>query len=183
MRKMSMILVLGLILAAGVVSAGEVTTIDGVPTVINGAKPADGVGDLKLTELWRRGGEDDEIIFGLVLKALSDDAGNVYVLDQQLCEVQVFDPSGDHLATLSREGDGPGEVRQPTDMIWMPDGSLGLVQSFPGRIIKVERDGTPSAPVLNMPAGVPSRSTLMMRPGKLWTRPREPSGIQIMSVG
>ena len=26
----------------------------------------------------------------------------------------------------------------------MPDGSLGLVQSFPGRIIKVERDGTPA---------------------------------------
>jgi hypothetical protein len=29
-------------------------------------------------------------------------------------------------------------------MLWMPDGTLGIVQSFPGRIVKVDLDGNPA---------------------------------------
>jgi hypothetical protein len=147
MRKLMLFVALTLLtvaIQAGPTAAGEVTTVDGVPVVANTDQPRDGVVDMKLTELWRRGGDDDEVFFGLVLKALSDDEGNVYLLDQQLSEVKVFDPEGELIKTLSREGDGPGEVRQPTDMLWMPDGTLGIVQTFPGRIIKVDREGLPA---------------------------------------
>ncbi len=84
------------------------------------------------------------MIFGVIIQGLVDDDGNVYLLDGQLSEVQVFDSDGEFVKTLSREGDGPGEVRQPFDMLWMPDGSLGLVQSFPGKIIQVTTDDTPA---------------------------------------
>lgn len=146
MRR-SMLLVLvpaTLVTLAGWSEAGEVTVVDGVPRVANTDVPRDGVTDMELTEVWRRGGEEDDVLFGVVLKALSDDAGNVYLLDQQLSEVQVFGPDGEYLKTLSGEGDGPGEVRQPTDMLWMPDGTLGIVQTFPGRIIKVDLEGLPA---------------------------------------
>lgn len=143
MREMKLLIPL-LILAAGCATAGEVTTVDGVVHVANGATPSDGVTDVTLTELWRRGGEDDDVFFGMILKALSDEDGNVYLLDMQLAQVFVFGPDGQELGTLSREGDGPGEVRQPTDMIWMPDGTLGIVQSFPGRVIKVTKDDQPA---------------------------------------
>jgi len=143
MRTMLTTLFLALLLAGAAVS-GEVSDVDGVPHVANSATPRDGVVDMKLTELWRRGGEDDDVFFGLVLKALSDDEGNIYLLDQQLSEVKVFDAEGEFVKTLSREGEGPGETRQPTDMLWMPDGTLGIVQSFPGRIVKVTLDDTPA---------------------------------------
>jgi len=130
--------------AAAIAMAGDVTTVDGVTHVSNGAAPSGGVHDLELEELWRRGGEDDDVIFGVIVQALADDDGNVYLLDSQLSEVHVFDADGEFVGTLSREGDGPGEVRQPFDMLWMPDGTLGLVQSFPGKIIQVNLDGTPA---------------------------------------
>lgn len=143
----SMLLVLipaTLVTLAGWSAAGEVTLVDGVPRVVNTDVARDGVIDMELTEVWRRGGDEDDVLFGVVLKALSDDAGNVYLLDQQLSEVQVFGPDGAYLKTLSREGDGPGEVRQPSDMLWMPDGTLGIVQTFPGRIVKIDLEGIPA---------------------------------------
>lgn len=136
--------VIGLAILATAAFAGDVTTIEGVTHVSNPADPPGGVVDLQLEELWRRGGEDDDVIFGVIIQALVDDAGNVYLLDGQLSEVHVFDAEGEFTGTLSREGDGPGEVRQPFDMLWMPDGSLGLVQSFPGKIIQVTTDNTPA---------------------------------------
>ena len=35
---------------------------------------------------------------------------NVYLLDHHLKQVEVISPDGEHLLTLSREGDGPGEL-------------------------------------------------------------------------
>ena len=99
---------------------------------------------LQLEELWRRGGETDDLFFGVLLKALTDAAGNIYVLDYQLCEVQVFTPDGELLKTTSRKGEGPGEVVDPMDMLWMPDGNLGIVQSFPGRIVQIDTQDNPA---------------------------------------
>jgi hypothetical protein len=132
------LILLFLVLTLAAVAVAEPVRVD------NPAEPRDGVETLQLEELWRRGGEDDDVLFGVLLKALGDEAGNVYLLDNQLAEVQVFAPDGEYLKTLSREGDGPGEVRAPTDMLWMPDGSLGIVQTFPGRIIQVDVEGTPA---------------------------------------
>jgi len=136
--------ILAVTLLACPAAAGDETVVDGVIHVSNGDAPSGGVHDLELEELWRRGGEDDEVIFGVIAQALADTDGNVYLLDSQLSEVHVFDADGEFVGTLSREGDGPGEVRQPFDMLWMPDGTLGLVQSFPGKIIQVNLDGTPA---------------------------------------
>jgi hypothetical protein len=96
-----------------------------------------------LEEVWRAGDEDGDIIFGQVIEALSDEDGNVYLLDAQLCQVDVFSPEGDHLRVLSREGDGPGETRNPRGMTIMPDGSLGIMELFPGRFVTLSLDGEP----------------------------------------
>ena len=127
-----------LVLLTTVAALAEPVRVD------NGTVPRDGVETLRLDELWRRGGDDDDVLFGVLLKALADEQGNIYLLDNQLAEVQVFSPDGEYLKTLSREGDGPGEVRAPTDMLWMPDGTLGIVQTFPGRIIQVDKAGEPA---------------------------------------
>jgi hypothetical protein len=133
-----------ILFGAGASLAGREVIEDGVLHVKNGAAPNEGIKTLDLVERWRAGGEDDEEnLFGLITEVLLDAEGNIYLLDTQLSEVQVFSRDGENLKTLSREGDGPGEVRSPSDMLFMPDGSLGLVQTFPGKIVRIDLEGNP----------------------------------------
>ena len=97
-----------------------------------------------LTELWRAGGEDDEVFFGSVAAIRTDNEGNILLLDGQLSEVQVYSPAGEHLRTVFREGDGPGEVRQPNDMFVTADGTVCVLAGFPGKIVRVSADGLPA---------------------------------------
>ena len=123
-------------------------TIDGVVHVKNPAQSSGGVQTLQMQEQWRVGDEDDgDILLGLIPRVSSDADGNVYVLDSQLNQVLVFSPEGDLIRTLFREGEGPGETRQPKDMIVLGDGRVGVAQGFPGLVIFVEEDGTPAGRV------------------------------------
>jgi len=98
----------------------------------------------ELTELWRAGGEDDEVFFGSVASIRTDPEGNILLLDGQLSEVHVYTPDGEHLRTIFREGDGPGEIRQPNDMFVTADGTVCALSGFPGKIVRVSADGTPA---------------------------------------
>jgi hypothetical protein len=123
--------------------AGEEVMTDGVLHVVNGAEPSGGRITMQLEELWQVGGEDDEeTVFGIITKVLIDDDNNIYLLDAQLSEISVFSAEGEHLNTLGREGDGPGEFRGPTDMCFLPDGTIGVLQAFPGKVIKLNLDNT-----------------------------------------
>ncbi len=125
--------------------AGEVVTVDGIPHVRNAAVPPDGARTVRLEELWRAGGEEDDVFFGLITKVLDDEDGNIYILDVQLAEVQVYSPDGEHLKTLFRAGDGPGEVRQPRDMVLLDDGTVGVIREIPGALIRVDRNNVPAS--------------------------------------
>lgn len=120
------------------------TALAEAPVIANGDQPDDVV-TINLDEMWRIGGEDDEDnLLGVVNQALVDDEGNTYLLDIQLVEVQVFDPDGIYLRSLGQRGDGPGEVRNAFGMVFLPEGNLGLIQGFPGRIVKVDLAGLPA---------------------------------------
>lgn len=125
-------------------SAAEEVITDGVRHVRNSAPSAATTDRIHLEEVWRAGGpDDDETIFGLVVDVISDEEGRIYLLDAQLSEVAIFSPEGVREGTLFREGEGPGEVRQPRDLIALPDGTIGVAQEFPGRIVVISRDGVP----------------------------------------
>ncbi len=117
--------------------------LDPVEIVHSGATPSGGRMTVHATEIWRVGGENDEHLFGAIARAISDSVGNVYLLDSQLSQTEVFTPTGEFLRTLGREGEGPGEVRGPLDICWLPNGSLGFIQAFPGKVVEVNLDGTP----------------------------------------
>ncbi|MFH1145195.1 MAG: hypothetical protein V1774_11680 [Candidatus Eisenbacteria bacterium] len=127
--------------------AGEHVTTDGVEHVVNKDKPKLEAQTLRLEKVWSAGGPDGEALFGLITQAIVDESGNVYLLDTQLSEVQVYSPAGEQVKTLSREGEGPGEVRTPTDLFFLPDGRLGLVQAFPGKVVTVDREGNPGGTI------------------------------------
>lgn len=143
-RALMGLAVLAVILVAPPAESGEVVEIDGQTHIKNGASPSQGTETLELRELWRAGGEEDDTFFGIITQVLTDEEGNVYLLDTQLSEVQVYSPDGEFLKTLSRQGEGPGETNLPTDMLFTSDGNIGLVQSFPGKVIKIDKEGNPA---------------------------------------
>jgi len=136
--------VLALLILSIPALAGEEVTKEGVLHVMNGAEPSGENVIVELEEVWRHGGEDDEEFFGMISQCVVGDDGNIYLLDTRMSEVPVYSPDGERVDTLSREGDGPGETRIPSGLLFMPDGNLGLVQVFPGKITKIGTDGTPA---------------------------------------
>jgi hypothetical protein len=98
---------------------------------------------LELDELWRVGGEDEDVIFGRITDVIRHPNGDIYVLDNQVCQVVVISDEGEHLRDLSRQGDGPGEIRQPTGIVLLPDDMLGIGVGFPGKMVVLKLDGTP----------------------------------------
>ena len=140
---------LALLLAVALVASAAATAVD---------NPADPPGKRQVlapTEAWRVGGEDDEVFFGSVQRVLTGPEGRVLILDNQLNQVQVYGPDGQWQRSLGREGDGPGEVRGAADAWYLPDGRLCLAQSFPGRLVYLNPDGTPGGQAQYQPLGDP----------------------------
>jgi hypothetical protein len=122
---------------------GQEVTENGVLHVKNPETPPEEI-TVDLKEIWQLGGEDDDTIFGVISQLVEDTAGNVYLLDSQLSEIPVYSPSGERLRTVGREGEGPGEFSNSFDMFLGPDGTLCVVQAFPGKIIRIKTTGDPA---------------------------------------
>ena len=155
-----------LVLFPGVAAYAETVVRDGVPHVLSGATPAEGTATMTLIERWRVGGEDDEIFFGDVERVITDDQGNLYMVDSDRCCVQVYGPDGEHLRTLSREGDGPGEVREPYDVCLLPGGILALPRRTAGAVVRLGVDGVPASN-WRLNENYTSINTVMYRGGNL----------------
>jgi hypothetical protein len=124
--------------------AGKETVQDGIPHVSNPAAASDGKATLTLQELWRAGGDHEEVLFGVVSDVALDAQGNLYALDSQLSEVSVFDREGNFLRTIGREGEGPGEFRRASQLFVTPDGRIAVAQMMPGKIVLLSPDGKPA---------------------------------------
>ncbi|MDE2764216.1 MAG: 6-bladed beta-propeller [Gemmatimonadota bacterium] len=66
----------------------------------------------------------DEYLFGRIGSLAVDRDRNVYVFDRQSQHVRVFDPAGAYVATLGRQGEGPGEFARAETIAVLPDGRL-----------------------------------------------------------
>jgi len=128
------------------------------PRNIDEDGPVQGVRPLDLRELWRVGGEDDEVIFGDIAELKVHGDGNLYILDHQLCHVVVISPDGEYLRDISREGDGPGELRQPTGLIFLSDDIMGIGAGFPAKLVTLRTDGTPID--THYPCGAPAEGNV-----------------------
>jgi sugar lactone lactonase YvrE len=123
---------------------GTETTVDGTLHIKNPATAIDPMMTIDLDEDFRLGGWDggDDEFFGVIVDIEEDADGNLYVLDAQLNEIKIYSKDGEYLNTIGREGEGPGEFRRAGGLFWMPDGRLGVMQAFPGRIVTLHPDGT-----------------------------------------
>jgi hypothetical protein len=125
--------------------AGSTETVDGVLHVHNPAEPIEGERVIAPERLWSIGGEDDEDdpLFGAVTEVLADGDGNTYLLDFQMLQVMVLDPTGALLRTIGRGGVGPGEFRMPLTMRFLTENRLVVVQTTPARAVVFDLAGEP----------------------------------------
>ncbi len=86
-------------------------------------------------------GEDFNYIFGDIrgIQAASD--GNIYVLDNQALEVRVFSPKGEHLRTIMRRGEGPGEILRSNGFVLSGDTLLWVHETTKYVVIGVDAYG------------------------------------------
>ena len=84
---------------------------------------------------------------GVITQAVVTEDDHILLLDSQMAHVLEILPDGEFLGTLSRMGQGPGELEQPNTIFLAADGKLGLVQVFPGKIVLVNRDNTPGGSI------------------------------------
>lgn len=135
MKAPGLFLLLSLVIVPGSICRGQ-SSGDVVPLVNNPAK-APKTQTVRLDELWRIGeGDDpDAFVFGGIGDVIGDAQGRTFVLDWQTHQVSVFSPEGDLIRTMGREGEGPGEFRQPIGLVLLPYGLLGVVRGQPPAIV------------------------------------------------
>jgi hypothetical protein len=123
---------------------------DGVRHVVNPAKSSEPPATVRLEELWRIGGDDEEEgeLFGVIRGVTTDNDGFVYVMDYQLAEVKMFSPEGEFVRTLARQGEGPGELRWPGSICISPAGMACVSMAYPNRIVQVNREGEHTGTIL-----------------------------------
>ena len=47
------------------------------------------------------------------------------------------------IRSIGREGEGPGEFRQPSAMLFTPDGNVAVVQMMPAKVVLLSKEGDP----------------------------------------
>jgi hypothetical protein len=102
-----------------------------------------------------------EETFGNVTAIEVGPDGTMYVLDGSLNTVRVFSAGGEYLRSISRRGQGPGELTRPRAMALAPDGALWIYD-----------DGARAAPAPGSPVD-PARAVIVFGPdGSELTRHR-----------
>jgi len=136
---------------------GKTETREGVLHVLNPAEPAEPPMEITLDERWRIGedSESEDEFFGVIMEIATGTDGTVYILDTQLHQVSIYSPEGEFVRAIGHEGEGPGEFRRPGNLILLPGGNIGVVQTMPGKIVMLSPEGKPlgNYPVPEAPGG------------------------------
>jgi hypothetical protein len=115
-------------------------------------------------------GEDPAYLFGAIV-SLAQREGKIFVLDQQVPTVRVFDESGEHLRDIGRDGQGPGEFVYPTSLAIHPvTGDLMVRDGQTGRINLFAPGSGLSSGAWRIPTGYTTDSPMVLTPeGGVWT--------------
>jgi len=137
--------VLILVLAVVVFSGQKIETVDGVRVVHNSGPGAWGKIPKVTLEPVRVLGDvdtaDENMAFYIPVNIVLDAAGNMYVLDSGNHRIQKFDPAGKYLATIGRQGQGPGELYYPSWLSLDAQGFLYVSDPNNNRVQVLTPDG------------------------------------------
>jgi len=171
MRTRTALILTICVLATALAAGQKIETADGVKIVHNSGPGAWGktakVALVPVRTLGDVDTADENLAFYMPSAIAVDGAGNIYILDTGNHRVQKFGPDGKYLATLGRQGQGPGEFYFPA---WLDVDAKGfLYVSDPNnqRIQVLTPDGKDHKTIKGLAQGA---GTLFLgKPGELVT--------------
>ncbi|MCK4430637.1 MAG: NHL repeat-containing protein, partial [Candidatus Aminicenantes bacterium] len=96
---------------------GTIEEVGGITVVKNSIEPKLGEITFELEEDLSIGNQDnDNFVFFRARDVEGDSKGNIYVLDAGNHRIQKFDINGNYLLSIGKEGEGPGDLRNPIDI-------------------------------------------------------------------
>ena len=111
----------------------SVEVVDGIELVHNTAVPRNPGKSLALEEELAIGGDEGDS--ALIVEAghfIVNEDGTFFIADRRDFNIKVFDKDGNHLRTIGKKGEGPGEFQYVAYITFIPDGRL-LVMDFQAR--------------------------------------------------
>lgn len=129
LRRLAALMILCAAAACGTSesSTAAATVADSAGVTIVRSDARDVIAPLESEAVVSLGGKDTpEESFYRVTPGLveTNDDGDIYVLDRDAYQVQIFDSTGTHLRSLGHQGSGPGELQFP---VWLVvDGDEGV---------------------------------------------------------
>ncbi len=117
----------------------------------------------------------DWAAFGEATAVAFDDAGRLHVLDGQARRVVVVEPSGGSGGTVGGPGEGPGELRFPSDLVVHGDGAVTILDPGHGGFVVYDAAGAwvRTVPVDAADPGMPA-GPLRLGPDGGLVAPAEP---------
>lgn len=93
-------------------------------------------------------GDTDEVMLGGWLSAHVDDLGRVYIADNQETMIHLYNPEGSYIRQIGREGEGPGEyrnisqMRTDSDHFYLMDRNLNRITTYDIQTFEVLDDAS-----------------------------------------
>jgi hypothetical protein len=85
---------------------------------------------------------DGPDLFGDITSLAVDELRRIWVLEGQAQEIRVFEPNGDFVRTVGREGGGPGEFSRALQIRRAPDGTMRVMDPQNNRFSVFDTAGT-----------------------------------------
>jgi len=122
---------------------GIIEEVDGVTVVKNPKEPMYGEDVFSLEEELSIGEaeEPEEYMFSMIRGIEVDDEENIYVVDYKRNHIRKFDKNGGFLRMIGREGQGPGEFQQITNIQITPENELMVHDRYTFRLTFFSLDG------------------------------------------
>ena len=103
-----------------------------------GPEVADAQVDLRIGTL---DGDDPNYMFADIRGVQAASDGTIYVLDYQAVEVRAYSPAGEYLSTITRHGEGPGEIGRANGILLSGDTLLWINDHGKWQIVGVDPAG------------------------------------------
>ncbi len=84
---------------------------------------------------------DSLYVFGAITDVEILPDGNIMILDGSYANIRIFSPDGLHLITISKRGEGPGELSHPQSLIKWQNGTIGVIDPNSGGVHRFSGEG------------------------------------------
>jgi len=142
LRIVFLILISLSILSCGSKKNGEQETVNGIKIYKNDNNPSDRTVKLKAEFLFKLNEDtgDTTDVIRTVSAIKTDEAGNIFVLDRRKAKIFKFDPAGSLIKAFGQQGNGPGEMMRPMEMLASGD-SIFVADQRLRKILVFNSDG------------------------------------------